>query len=188
MSVEKIQKKTLSFSDEEEESDLIINNDEFCVSNEFKMSFENNFLQKKNDILKQFNLDKNYHNERITLKNPKNGKHADNAESSNGYGTEEKTIFSKIAEDLYINCLNEKTLRKNLFDINEIKDDNYNKLTIEKYLFTCADKENSRNQKIINSFIERKNREQICKKILINPNNNERESQNNIEKFQANIE
>ena len=185
MSVEKIQKKTLSFPDEEEESDLIINNDEFCVSNDFKISFESNFLQNRNDILKKFNLDKNYHNEKIALKNPKNGKHADNVENSNGYGTEEKTIFSKIAEDLYINCLNEKTLRKNLFDINEIKDDNYNKLTVEKYLYTCADKENSKNNKIINNFIERKNREQICKKILINQKNNERESQNNFKKFSS---
>ena len=129
MSVEKIQKKTLSFSDEEEESDLIINNDEFCVSNDFKVSFESNFLQNKNNILKQFNLDKNYNNEKITLKNQKYGKHFDNVDSSNGYGTEEKTIFSKIAEDLYINSLSQKSLRKNLFDINEMKDDNYNKLT-----------------------------------------------------------
>ena len=185
MSVEKIQKKTLSFSDEEEESDLIINNDEFCVSNDFKISFETNFLQNKNDILKQFNLDKNYHNEKIILNNPKIGKHPDNLDRSNGYGTEEKTIFSKIAEDLYINSLNEKTLRKNLFDINEIKDDNYNKLTVEKYLYTCADKENSNNKKIINNFIERKNREQICKKILINQKNNEKESQNYLKKFSS---
>ena len=185
MSVEKLQKKTLSFSDEEEESDLIINNDEFCISNEFKISFESNFLQNKNNILRQFNLDKNYNNEKITLKNQKYGKHFDNVDSSNGYGTEEKTIFSKIAEDLYINSLNDKTLRKNLFDINEIKDDNYNKLTVEKYLYSCADRENSKNKKIINSFIERKNREQICKKILINQKNSERESENSIKKFSS---
>lgn len=185
MSVEKIQKKTLSFSDEEEESDLIINNDEFCVSNDFKISYENNFLQNKNNILKQLNLDKNYHNEKIILKNPRNGKITENVDNSNGNVTEEKTIFSKIAEDLYINYLNDKNLRKNLFNINEIKDDNYNKLTVEKYLYTCADKENSKNQKIIDNFIERKTREQICKKILINQKNNDRESQNNIKKFSS---
>ena len=117
------------------------------------------------------------------MNNPKYGKHSDYLDSSNGYGTEEKTIFSKIAEDLYINSLKEKTLRKNLFDINEIKDDNYNKLTVEKYLYSCADRENSKNKKIINSFIERKNREQICKKILINQKNGERESENSIKKF-----
>ena len=185
MYVEKIQKKTLSFSDEEEESDLIINNDEFCISNDFKISFQSNFLKNENNILKQFNLDKNYHNEKITLKNPKYGKHTDNVDSSNGYGTEEKTIFSKIAEDLYINSLSQKSLRKNLFDINEMKDDNYNKLTVEKYLYTCADRENSKNKKIINNFIERKNREQICKKILINQKNGERESENSIKKFSS---
>ena len=82
------------------------------------------------------------------MKNQKYGKHFDNVDSSNGYGTEEKTIFSKIAEDLYINSLSQKSLRKNLFDINEMKDDNYNKLTVEKYLYTCADRENSNNKKL----------------------------------------
>ena len=66
-----------------------------------------------------------------------------------------------------------------------MKDDNYNKLTVEKYLYTCADRENSNNKKIINNFIERKNREQICKKILISQKNSEKESQNNIKKFSS---
>jgi len=186
MYFEKIQKKTLSFSDEEEESDLIINNDEFCVSNEFKITYQSDFLQNKNNMLKQLNLNKNHHNEKITLKSPKYGKHSENIDSYNGNNDiEEKTIFSKIAEDLYINSLNEKCLRKNLFDINEIRDDNYNKLTVEKYLYTCADKENSKNKKIINDFIERKTKEQICKKILIDKKNNEKESRNNIKKFSS---
>ena len=79
----------------------------------------------------------------------------------------DKTIFSKIAEDLYI-C-NICNLKLGIKDINFSKEeeDNYNKLTVEKYLFCYANKENSRNGRIITDFIERKNKEQVCKKIGI---------------------
>ena len=67
-------------------------------------------------------------------------------------------------------------------DFNKIKDDNYNKLTVENYLFTCADKENSKNQKIISDFIERKNKEQLCKKIAINQKSSPKNIENSEKK------
>ena len=79
----------------------------------------------------------------------------------------DKTNFSKIAEDLYI--FNMQSLKYGNKDLNFSKEeeDNYNKLTMEKYLFCCARKENSKNSKIISDFIERKSKEQLCKKIGI---------------------
>ena len=87
----------------------------------------------------------------------------------NSYNNE-KTIFSKITEDLYINNMDNSKQKGNiiyLFDPTNFKEDNYNKLTVENYLYNCADKENSKNGKIIKEFIERKNKEQRFKKIGI---------------------
>ena len=78
---------------------------------------------------------------------------------------EDKTIFSKIAEDLYLDNKNYLIPKKNYLDILKTEEDNYNRLTIENYLFTCADKENSKNNKIISNFLERKTKEQNKKKI-----------------------
>ncbi len=78
---------------------------------------------------------------------------------------EDKTIFSKIAEDLYLDNKNYLIPKKNYLDILKTEEDNYNRLTIENYLFTCADKENSKNNKIISNFLERKTKEQKNKKI-----------------------
>ena len=78
---------------------------------------------------------------------------------------EDKTIFSKIAEDLYLDNKNYLIPKKNYLDILKTEEDNYNRLTIENYLFTCADKENSKNNKIISNFLERKTKEQNNKKI-----------------------
>lgn len=50
-----------------------------------------------------------------------------------------------------------------MLSITKLKDNNYNKLTVENYLFIRADKENSKNGKIIHEFIERKNKEQKYK-------------------------
>ena len=62
------------------------------------------------------------------------------------------------------------------FDIGKAKEDNYNKLTIENYLFTCADKENSKNNKIITEFLERKTRELNNKKIGSDPEKDDSEN------------
>ena len=189
-----------SIPEDEEDSDLIINNDEFCILNESK-TIEQNLLKLNNNnqmpkLVKseQKNLSQN---NRILLKNPKIPKITsdkinitDNDNITNSQNTdiykkkinnnEEKTIFSKITEDLYLDSVNNIKPKKKMNDFNKIKDDNYNKLTVENYLFTCADKENSKNQKIISDFIERKNKEQICKKIAIN----QKSSSKNVESSQ----
>ena len=192
MFLQKLRKK--SFSDEEEDSDLIINNDEFCTLNDFKTNEENLYrLNKNKKISKNINSTekkKNSQNNCIILKNPKvpkltNDKINNNLKDDNNNNiiiyenhltkinnNEEKTIFSKITEDLYLDSLNNIKPNKLIFDLNKKKDDNYHKLTVENYLFTCADKENSKNKKIISDFIERKNKEHICKKIAINQKNN----------------
>lgn len=78
---------------------------------------------------------------------------------------DEKTIFSKIAEDLFVVNMDNLREKKNIFGITKLKDDNYNKLTVKNYLFTSADKENSKNGKIINEFMKRKKKEQKYKKL-----------------------
>ena len=181
-----------SFSDEDEDSDLIINNDEFCTINENK-AIEENLIKQNKNLHNHTEQKKNQHpNNRILLKNPKIPKLIDdkfkskdnnniininNEKNNNKINiSEEKTIFTKITEDLYLDFLNNIKPKKNIFDYNKKRVDNYNKLTVEKYLFTCADKENFKNKKIIDDFIERKNKEQLCKKIAIKKHNN-----NNLE-------
>ena len=180
-----------SFSDEDEESDLIINNDEFCTVNENKAIDENLLKQNKNQHNYTEQKKNNNTNNRIFLKNPKIPKLIGdklstkdnnniiniNTDKNNKINnSEEKTIFSKITEDLYLDSLKNMKPKKNIFDLHRKTDDNYNKLTVENYLFTCADKENFKNKKIIDEFIERKNKEQLCKKIAIKKHNN-----NNLE-------
>ena len=193
----KIKKKSISDDDDDEEdSDLIVNIDDFCTEIDLKIDNNDNLDQKNNENSNKEILFRNseiisssYSNNLINLKNPKESK--EQRVKDQNYNTltniynntevkisklnndnfinednEDKTIFSKIAEDLYVDCLNSLRPRKNLYLYKE-KEDNYNKLTIEKYLFTCADKENSNNDKIINDFLERKNKENLCKKIGI---------------------
>ena len=196
-------RKKLLLDEEEEESDLIINNDEFCTLNESKGIKENLFQSNKNQLSKNSNTenkkDYDYHqNNKIFLKNAKIQKLTvekintnNNIDCINNYdnfeshrtrinNNEEKTIFSKITEDLYIDSLNNIKPKKYFFDSYNNKDDNYNKLTVENYLFTCVEKENSNNQKIINDFLERKDKEQICKKILLMQKNSKKGE--NVEK------
>jgi hypothetical protein len=79
----------------------------------------------------------------------------------------DKTIFSKLSENLYKDNKNYLLSRKDIYDIDKGKEDKYNILTIEIYLVTCAKKENSKNNKVISEFIQRKKKENICKKIGI---------------------
>ena len=183
----KINKKLIS--DEEDENDLIINNDDdFYGENDLK------FSQKKNiEIKVDYNPPKDSEfllsqkgeatndsktNERSTNKNiftpvPNNQNANINSKET---VTEEKTIFSKITEDLYLDNKIYLKPKKIYFDISKAKEDSYNKLTIENYLFTCADKENSKNNKIINDFLERKTKEQNNKKLGNDPEKDEVEN------------
>ena len=183
----KINKKLIS--DEEDENDLIINNDDdFYGENDLK------YMKKKNmEIKVDYNPPKDSEflssqkgeatndsktNERSTNKNiftpvPNNQNVNINSKET---VNEEKTIFSKITEDLYLDNKIYLKPKKIYFDISKAKEDSYNKLTIENYLFTCADKENSKNNKIINDFLERKSKEQNNKKLGNDPEKDEAEN------------
>lgn len=165
-------KKSL-LSDDEEDSNLIINNDDFCSLNDFKN--ENNlYRQNKNQISKNINNEqdnKYYQSYLIILKNPKIPKSSNDKIKTNirediknniisdenhftkKNNNKERTIFSKITENLYLNTLNNRKRNKIIYDINKIKDDSYNQLTVENYILTCTNKESPYNKKIINDFI-----------------------------------
>ena len=179
-----------SINEEEDDNDLIINTDDFCMENEQK----NN--QKKNlEIKVEYNPSKEQDippssqkieitnesksNEISTNKNiftPVPKPQILNTNDSKEVTGEEKTIFSKITEDLYSDNKLYLLPKKVYFDIGKANEDNYNKLTIENYLFTCADKENSKNTKIINDFLERKTKEQNNKKIGSDPERDDSEN------------
>ena len=177
-------------SEEEEDNDLIINNedDEFNGENDKKLNPKNNIEikvdynpPKESEIPsshKAENTNESKSNEIITNKNiftpvPNNQNIITNTKDATG---EEKTIFSKITEDLYLDNKIYLKPKKIYFDISKANEDNYNKLTIENYLFTCADKENSKNNKIINNFLERKTKEQNNKKIGSDPEKDDSEN------------
>ena len=171
MCSKQINKKLIN--EEEDDNDLIINTDDFCMETDQK----NN--QKKNlEIKVEYNQSKDQEvppssqkieitndsksNEVSTNKNifiPVPNPQILNTNNSKEPTGEEKTIFSKITEDLYLDNKLYLQPKKAYFDIGKANEDNYNKLTIENYLFTCADKENSKNNKIINDFLERKTKE-----------------------------
>ena len=183
----KINKKLIN--EEEDENDLIINNDDdFCGENE-QISPQKNNLKikveynkgKENEFLSSQKIEitgESRNNEITTNKNifiPVPNFKSTNESVKEQIG-EEKTIFSKITEDLYL--FNKFYLKpqKICLDIAKANEDNYNKLTIENYLFTCADKENSKNNKIISDFLERKTREQNNKKIGSDPEKDDSEN------------
>ena len=182
----KINKKLIS--DEEDENDLIINNEDedFYGENELKSSQKKNLEMKVDDpkdsefhsFQKEELTNESKNNDKMTNKNlfmPVPNKQNSNTNSKEITG-EEKTIFSKITEDLYLDNKLYLKPKKVYFDISKAKEDNYNKLTIENYLFTCADKENSKNNKIINNFLERKTKEQNNKKIGSDPEKDDLEN------------
>ena len=188
MCSKQINKKLIN--EEEDDNDLIINTDDFCMETDQK----NN--QKKNlEIKVEYNQSKEQEvppssqkieitndsksNEVSTNKNifiPVPNPQILNTNNSKEPTGEEKTIFSKITEDLYLDNKLYLQPKKAYFDIGKANEDNYNKLTIENYLFTCADKENSKNNKIINDFLERKTKELNNKKIGSDPERDDSEN------------
>ena len=181
----KINKKQI-FEEDEEDNDLIINNEDDSYTEieqsqnqkrkeklEIKIDDSNKKAQEVISIQKVEipRESKNY--ETSTAKKiftpvpiQSSKKQIDNQNlNENELFNEDKTIFSKIAEDLYLDNKNYLIPKKNYLDILKTEEDNYNRLTIENYLFTCADKENSKNNKIISNFLERKTKEQNKKKI-----------------------
>ena len=160
-----------SINEEEDDNDLIINTDDFCMENEQK----NN--QKKNlEIKVEYNPSKEQDippssqkieitnesksNEISTNKNiftPVPKPQILNTNDSKEVTGEEKTIFSKITEDLYSDNKLYLLPKKVYFDIGKANEDNYNKLTIENYLFTTIQKISLKSKDYI--VIEKKKKE-----------------------------
>ena len=116
-----------------------------------KMSYLNNFKSNKNDILEIKDSNVN------------------------------QTVFSKISENMYKNSKGELYPSKKPRDLGLEGEENYNKLTEEAFLCSCANMANKENKKIIYEFLGRKKNEEISKKIGID---SEKEKENELETFQ----
>ena len=76
-----------------------------------------------------------------------------------------KTVFSEITESMYLFAKEDKLPVKKARNLEKQSIENYNKLTVEAYLCSCANKANKDNKKIIYEFLGRKKNEEISKKI-----------------------
>ena len=76
-----------------------------------------------------------------------------------------KSIFIKISEDIYTKFKSKPN--KEVRDINKMEEDAYNKMTSDPYIQTCKDRENLKNKKIVQDFLDRKAKEDTNKKIGI---------------------
>ena len=75
-----------------------------------------------------------------------------------------KTVFSKIAENLYDSNITKSNNKNNLNGINEKENDYYDRLTAENYIISYAIKANCDNHKAIERFIERNTKNNIIDK------------------------
>jgi len=163
----KLNKNNIS---EDEDSDLIINTDDFTSINEFRINIKKEKPKEKqkekengkSNEVKETNPSKitniNRHSESINNiyndndndkklvgqkkinnylynlnNNDTNNLNDLNDENIVSNYNDERTIFSKIAEDLYINNLDNIKRKNNILDFSKIKEDNYNRLTTENY-------------------------------------------------------
>ena len=76
-----------------------------------------------------------------------------------------KSVFIKISEDIYTKFKSKPN--KEVRDINKMEEDAYNKMTSEPYIKTCENRENIKNRKIVQDFLDRKAKEDTFKKIRI---------------------
>ena len=76
-----------------------------------------------------------------------------------------KSVFIKISEDIYTKFKSKPN--KEVRDIIKMEEDAYNKMTSELYIDTCVNRENLKNKKIVQEFLDRKAKEDTNKKIGI---------------------
>ena len=129
---------------------------------------ENNKKNSKNEIIKKtgkISYLNNYKNDNSEIK-----------ETSLN-----KTVFSKISERMYYNSKEDKFPVKKARNLERENVENYNKLTEEAYLCSCANKANKENKKIIYEFLGRKKNEEISKKIGLDT---EKDKENELEMLQ----
>ena len=76
-----------------------------------------------------------------------------------------KSVFIKISEDIYTKFKSKPN--KEVRDINKMEEDAYNKMTSDPYIQTCENRENLKNKKIVQNFLDKKAKEDTNKKIGI---------------------
>ena len=150
-----------------------------------KKSIINPFLTENNKLRKNSKKSKNTkmtHKSRKTsyFENYKNDNKADFSENINNSNVN-KTVFSKISENMYKNTKEVKFPDKKPHNLMVEGEENYNKFIEEAFLCSCANSTNKENKIIINEFLERKKNEEISKKIGID---SEKEKENDLVKLQ----
>ncbi len=131
-------------------------------------TFENNKRNSKNDNMKK--------SAKISYLNNYKNDTSDIKETSLN-----KTVFSKISENMYYNSKEDKLPVKKARNLELESVENYNKLTEEAYLCSCANKANKENKKIVYEFLGRKKNEEISKKIGLD---SEKDKENELENLQ----
>lgn len=82
-----------------------------------------------------------------------------------------KTVFSKISENMYKISKEDKFPIKKARNLEQENEETYNKLTEEAFLCSCANKTNKENKKIIYEFLDRKKKQQASKRIGVDLEN-----------------
>jgi hypothetical protein len=90
-----------------------------------------------------------------------------------------KTVFSKISENMYKISKEDKFPIKKARNLEQENEETYNKLTEEAFLCSCANKANKENKKIIYEFLDRKKKQQTSKKIGIDLENKSKANNEN---------
>ena len=143
----------------------------------------NPFLTEKNKLdynkLRK-NSKKSGEYRRTYLDNYKHDNKADFSEIDNNSNIN-KTVFSKISENMYKNSKEVKYPAKKPNDLMMEREKNYNKFIEDAFLCSLANCSNKENKIIINEFLERKKNEEISKKIGID---SEKEKENDLVKLQ----
>ena len=185
---------------DEDESPIINNNDEFVIVNEFPQKQNNKSICNINKLehhrAKSKKINENFKintpktkfgiphmnfyslllqgddnlslDNKNKLKKCKINQKKQNSKMKNYLDISKKngkSAFIKISEDIYTKFKSKPN--KEVRDINKMEEDAYNKMTSELYIKTCENRENLKNRKIVQDFLDRKAKEDTFKKIGI---------------------
>ena len=145
--------------------------------NPFLTDTNTNTLEYKHKKISKNKMNKN-NGKMAYLKNFKNDK-LNNSEIR--YSITNRTVFSKISENMLKNSKEAIIPAKKPQNLELEGEKIYNQLTEEAYLCSCANKANKENKKIIEGFLGRKKNEEISKKMGVD---SEKEKESQLETFQ----
>ena len=145
--------------------------------NPFLTDTNTNTLEYKHKKISKNKMNKN-NGKMAYLKNFKNDK-LNNSEIR--YSITNRTVFSKISENMLKNSKEAIIPAKKPQNLELEGEKIYNQLTEEAYLCSCANKANRENKKIIEGFLGRKKNEEISKKMGVD---SEKEKESQLETFQ----